>query len=81
MQISSKKGFILQNCVFSQTFTPTCQKHGYIRHICHILQLWAIAMSLAVDGEENYSDADDDALFSQAIALSMQAFEEGDNKF
>ena len=25
MQISSKKGFILQNCVLSQTFTPTCQ--------------------------------------------------------
>ena len=43
----------------------------------------AIAMSLAVDDKEDDNETvdNDDILLRQAIALSMQAFEEGDSLF
>ena len=36
-------------------------------------------MSHAADDKENDSEADDNVLMKQAIALSMQAVEQGDN--
>ena len=47
-QIYPNQYLILQNCIFFQTFYPTLPifLHGYIRHICDILQLWQNSFNL-----------------------------------